>query len=142
MGLVTLMAAANGRYLEFISTLDDPTCGIKDLNRISRAVTDDNRSYRGFNLFDGHDLELFPAILRGQFSISGLENRSLRSFLHGKNTHQVSRRPKRRRKHELIKKVTKTHKYYLTSWGRKVTAMAIKLREMYIIPSLRGIIVR
>lgn len=136
--LVSLMGAANRRPRAFISTLEDPTGGLKDLDRISRAVRDDHRSYRGFNLFDGDDLDLFRALLRGQFNISGFQNRHLRSFLPGKKTHQIARLLRRLRKHGLIKKVAKTYKYYLTRLGRKVTAMALKLREMYIIPSLSG----
>src|SRR2546426_9225587 len=32
-----VLAAANNRYLEFISTLDDPSAGIKHLNKLSRT---------------------------------------------------------------------------------------------------------
>ena len=137
--LVELMKASNRRYIEFISVIDDPTGGIKDLNKISRAVKEDDRSYRGFNLFDGGDLELFSAIIRGEFNISGFSNKSLRKVIKGKKGHQVSRLLKRLRKHGLIKKIGNTYKYYLTALGRRVTATALKLREMYIIPSLRGV---
>jgi len=140
--LVELMKASNRRYLEFISAIDDPAGGIKDLNKISRSVKEDDRSYRGFNLFDDDDLELFRAIIRGEFNISGFSNRSLRKAIQGKKGHQVSRLLKRLRKHGLIKKISNTYKYYLTALGRRVTATALKLREMYIIPSLRGVIVR
>ena len=137
--LVELMKASNRRYIEFISVIDDPTGGIKDLNKISRSVKEDDRSYRGFNLFDGDDLELFSAIIRGEFNISGFSNKSLRKVIKGKKGHQVSRLLKRLRKHGLIKKIGNTYKYYLTALGRRVTATALKLREMYIIPSLRGV---
>lgn len=140
--LVDLMKASNRRYIEFISTIDDPSGGIKDLNKISRSVKEDDRSYRGFNLFDGDDLELFGAIIRGEFNISGFSNRCLRKIIKGKKGHQVSRLLKRLRKHGLIKKIANTYKYYLTALGRRVTATALKLREMYIIPSLRGMAVR
>ena len=138
--LVDLMKASNRRYIEFISAIDDPTGGIKDLNKISRSVKEDDRSYRGFNLFDGDDLELFSAIIRGEFNISGFSNKSLRKVIKGKKGHQVSRLLKRLRKHGLIKKIGNTYKYYLTALGRRVTATALKLREMYIIPSLRGVL--
>jgi len=138
--LVELMKASNRRYIEFISAIDDPTGGIKDLNKISKAVKEDDRSYRGFNLFDGGDLELFSAIIRGEFNISGFSNKSLRKVIKGKKGHQVSRLLKRLRKHGLIKKIGNTYKYYLTALGRRVTATALKLREMYIIPSLRGVL--
>jgi hypothetical protein len=138
--LIEMMKASNRRYIEFISTIDDPTGGIKDLNKISGSVKEDDRSYRGFNLFDGDDLELFSAIIRGEFNISGFSNKSLRKVIKGKKGHQVSRLLKRLRKHGLIKKISNTYKYYLTALGRRVTATALKLREMYIIPSLRGVV--
>jgi DNA-binding Lrp family transcriptional regulator len=136
--LLEMMADSNRRYLDFISTIDDPSSSIRDLNKISRPAKDETRSYRGFNLFDGDDLDLFRAIVQGEFNISGFQNRSIRRYLSGKSAHQVSRLLKRLRKHGLIKKIANTYKYYLTTLGRKVTAMALKLREMYIIPSLRA----
>jgi len=82
--LVELMKAANSRYLDFIAAIEDPSGGIKDLNKISRSVKEDERSYRGFNLFDGDDLELFRAIIRGEFNISGFSNKGLRKVIQGK----------------------------------------------------------
>lgn len=140
--LIDLMKASNRRYLEFIATIDDPSGGIKDLNKISRPVKEDDRSYRGFNLFDGDDLELFRTIIHGEFNISGFSNKCLRKMIKAKKGHQISRLLKRLRKHGLIKKITNTYKYYLTALGRRVTATALKLREMYIIPSLRGVVAR
>jgi hypothetical protein len=137
--LLELMKASNRRYIEFISAIDEPTSGIKDLNKISRSVKENDRSYKGFNLFDGDDLALFSAIICGEFNISGFSNKSLRKVIKDKKGHQVSRLLKRLRKHGLIKKIGNTYKYYLTALGRRVTATALKLREMYIIPSLRGV---
>lgn len=138
--LIELMKASNRRYLDFIAAVDDPSGGIKDLNKISRPVKEQDRSYRGFNLFDDDDLALFRAMLRGEFNISGFSNKALRKVLNDKKGHQVSRVLKRLRKHGLIKKIAKTYKYYLTALGRRIAAIALKLREMYIIPSLRGIL--
>jgi hypothetical protein len=45
--LMELLRAANRRYLEFISTLDDPSCALKDLEKIAVAVRDGERSLRG-----------------------------------------------------------------------------------------------
>ena len=45
--LVELMKASNRRYIEFISAIDDHSGSIKDLNKISRPVKDQQRSYRG-----------------------------------------------------------------------------------------------
>ncbi len=43
---------------------------------------------------------------------------------------------KRLRVHGVIKKVGKRYKYYLTDFGRQTAAMALKLREMVVIPTL------
>jgi hypothetical protein len=139
--LCELMGASNRRYLEFISCIDDPTSGIRDLEKISKPVKDGDRSWRGFNLFQGDDLDLFQAITRGKFNISGFQNRNIRNTFVGKTASQISRMIKRLRKHGLIKKVAKRYKYYLTAFGRKVTATALKMREMYLIPMLRGIVI-
>lgn len=131
-----LMGAANQRYLEFLSTLDDPTAGLKNLEAISRPAREAERSYRGFNLFHGEDLDLFRAIVRGEFNISGFTNRRLRAVLANTTGPQISRLLKRLRLHGLTKRIGRTYKYYLTRLGRKVVAMALKLRELFIIPSL------
>jgi len=136
--LVETMAAANRRYLEFISAIDDPTPSLRDLEKLSKPAADAQRSYRGFNLFHGDDLDVFRVICRGEFNIGGFRNHDLRRHLPSHTPHQTSRILKRLRKHGLIKKVGKIYKYYLTAFGRKVTALGLKLREMFVIPSLRG----
>jgi hypothetical protein len=127
--LRVLMNSANQRYLQFISDADDPTSGIRNLDKISHSTSDGQRKYRGFNLFDGNDLALFHALLRGEFNISGFTNRRLRPFL-GKTGRQVSLILKRLRVHGLIKKVRGTYKYHLTRLGRRVVLTALHIRHM------------
>lgn len=136
--LLGLMWASNQRYLKFISSVDDPTMALKDLEKISKPARDSNRTYRGFNLFHGDDLDLFLTLVRGEFNISGFQNASIRIHLPGKTSQQVSRVIKRLRKHGLIRKIRNTYKYYLTTLGRRVILTSLKLREMFIIPHLRG----
>jgi hypothetical protein len=131
-----LMEAANRRYLEFVSAIEDPTAGLKNLEKISESTSDGQRTYRGFNLFLGQDLKLFEGIVRGEFNIWGFQNRSLRAILPETSAPQVSRMFKRLKMHGLIKKVRGTYKYYLTHLGQKVVNTALKLRTMVIIPSL------
>jgi DNA-binding Lrp family transcriptional regulator len=124
-----LMKASNRRYIDFVAAIDDPSAGIKDLDRISRPANDVKRSLRGFNLFHGDDLDLFLAIARGEFTVSGCRNKNLRELLQ-KTGPQVSRMLKRLRTHGLIKKIGRTYKYYLTALGLRVVTTALKLREM------------
>jgi DNA-binding IclR family transcriptional regulator len=76
-------------------------------------------------------------LLQGEFFISGFTNRQLRSqYLPDLSASQVTRLLKRLRVHGVIKKVGRRYKYYLTDFGREVASMALKLREMVIIPQL------
>jgi len=43
---------------------------------------------------------------------------------------------KRLRLHGLIKKVGHTYKYYLTALGKQVIPLGLKLKELFIIPTL------
>jgi predicted transcriptional regulator len=45
---------------------------------------------------------------------------------------------KRLRVHGLLKKIGKRYKYYLTKLGRIVVTTALKLRELFVIPSLNA----
>ena len=92
--------------------------------------------YKGFNLFSEEDTCLFRALLQGEFAISGFTNKQLRQHFSNKSANQVTRLINRLRAHGIIKKVGKRYKYYLTELGRQWAAMALKLREIVIIPNL------
>ncbi len=131
-----VLAAANRRYLEFLSSLDDPSGGIGKLAHLSQTIHEQDRSYRGFNFFDPRDELLFQVIARGEFNISGFHNRRLRALLPGFTSGQISRLLKRLRTHGLIKKTSHGYKYYLTTLGRQVTALGLRLKNLVIIPQL------
>lgn len=133
-----LLAAANRRYLEFLSELLDPTAGVVSVHKIAETVRKDERTYRGFNLLEKTDLQLFLTLVRGEFNISGFMNSSIRRFLPALKGGQVSRLLKRLRLHGIIKKIGRTYKYYLTTLGKRVVLTALKLRELIVIPSLAG----
>mgnify|MGYP001818401884 CR=1 FL=1 len=135
--LMGVMFGCNRRYIEFLSAIDDPTNGIKKVNKISHPVRENGRSFRGFNLFNEADEAVLHAIAQGGTQGFGIRNFTLRKAL-SKTTGQISHILKRLRNHGLIKKVSKSYKYYLTSLGREVTATSLKLKEMVVIPILRG----
>jgi hypothetical protein len=137
--LSKLMRAANRRYLQFISDIDDPSVGIKTLSKISKSVTENSRPYKGFNMFNSDDLKLFEAICSGEFNISGFQNKNLRQKMTEKSSAQICRMLKRLRTHGMIKKIGKTYKYYLTKLGRKVIISGLKLKELFLVPQLAKI---
>lgn len=80
---------------------------------------------------------MFRTLLQGEFFVSGFTNKQLRNhYLANKSASQVTRLLKRLRVHGVIRKVGKCYKYYLTDFGREATAMALKLRELVVIPTL------
>jgi len=134
--LMNLLKASNRRYLEFISTFDDPSSGVKQLRKISKTVTSNNRSYKGFNFYNDDDQMLLEILARGEFNAKGLQNRSLRRYLPGKSSGAVSRILKRLKTHGLVKKVPKTYKYYLTRLGKAAIITGLMIREMFVIPEM------
>jgi len=132
-----VLSAANQRYLKFISSIATPQVGVEQLHRLAETKTEDQHRHKGFNLFSEEDTFLFRTLLQGEFFISGFTNQQLRTqYLSNKSASQVTRLLKRLRVHGVIKKVGKRYKYYLTDFGRQTAAMALKLREMVVIPTL------
>jgi len=127
---------ANQRYLKFISAVATPEVGVEKLHRLAETQEKNHHRYKGFNLFSEEDTCLFRTLLQGEFFISGFTNKELRRYFPDKNTGQITRLLSRLRVHGVIKKVGKRYKYYLTEFGRQASAMALKLREMTVIPAL------
>jgi hypothetical protein len=136
--LIELMCASNRRYLALVAELPDDGPGLRAVQKLAEKTRDreQDRPVRGFNLLQQQDHELFCAIARGQFAISGMTNRRLRKVLKDKTGPQLSRLLRALRIHGLIKKIGRTYKYYLTQLGRRTTAAALKLRNMLIVPAL------
>jgi hypothetical protein len=118
--------ARNIREVEFLSAIDDPSNGIDKLNKITRTVHEEARSYRGFNFFNRDDGALFLALARGEFTISGVRNKTLRLRFPQYNSGQMSRILRRLRPHGLIKKASHCYKYYLTVLCKQVVALGLK----------------
>jgi hypothetical protein len=129
------LAAANGRYLKFISSIATPEVGVEKLHKLAETKIENQHRHKGFNLFSEEDSCLFRTLLQGEFFISGFTNKQLRTYLSNHSASQVTRLLKRLRAHGVIKKVGRRYKYYLTDFGRQTASMALKLREMVVIPA-------
>jgi len=130
------LLAVNQRYLKFISAIATPEVGVAKLHRLTETQTEHDHRYKGFNLLAEEDSSVLRALAQGEFVLAGFGNKDLRRQLPDKNSGQVSRLLKRLRVHGLLKKVGQRYRYYLTEFGRQVILMALKLREMVIIPQL------
>ncbi len=134
--LTFLFKASNKRYLEFISAFDNKEAGRKRLDKVTKSKQENNRTYKGFNLFCDADLSLLLTVLRGEYNISGFRNKNIRMRIPKFNTGKVSRLIKRLKVFGLIKKAGKTYKYYLTRLGKELVITAEKLKETVLIPAL------
>jgi hypothetical protein len=135
--LAETLQAVNKRYLKFLSDIETPEVGVDKLHRLTETQHDNKgRRYKGFNLLSEEDSSFFRLLVSGAFVITGLSNKTLRQQMPEKNAGQITRLLRRLREHGLIKRASKCYRYYLTDFGRQVSLMALKLREMVIIPSL------
>ena len=126
----------NDRYLDFIASIDTSDAGWKAVDRIARPARDKKRSWRGFNLLMDKDYQLFLTLARGEWCISGFRARDLRARIASLTPSRTSSLLKRLRNHGLIKKVGRTHKYYLTKLGRSVIMTDLNIRETIVLPGL------
>jgi hypothetical protein len=131
-----LVAAANRRYLEFISALEDPTVGAKALDKICKPEHDGTRTYKGFNFFSHDDRDVLLALVRGENVITGFRHLDIQRQLPRFSPGQISRQLKRLRVHGLIKRIGHCYKYYITELGRRAVITGLKLRELFVLPQL------
>lgn len=134
--LAEQLHAATRRYLEFLSAVATPEVGVERLDRLTETRVENEHRYKGFNLLAEADAAVLRLLLRGEFTISGLTARAVHKLLPEKTTGQISRLLKRLRVHGLLRKIGRRFKYYLTDLGREVATLALKLRELYVIPAL------
>ena len=127
--------ASNRRYLEFVSAMDDPTVGTKNLDKVTQSKSEAGRNYKGFNFFSTQDRSILLALLRGEHTVTGLRHADLQRPLPQLSSGQISRNLKRLRVHGLIKRVGCRYKYYVTQLGQRAILTGLKLREL-LIPQL------
>ena len=131
-----IMLGCNQRYLAFLSSLDDPSAGERDLQRLSQSrVGSDERKVKGLNFFDGCEQALLRALQRGEFNVHGLRRADLARHV-DMSASVLSRQLSRLRTLGLIKKVAHTYRYYLTRLGRAAIAAACSLTRFNIVPVL------
>ena len=72
--------ASNGRYLEALAAVDDPSAALKQLNVITqRKRTRAGQSVKAFNPLSLDDQRIFKALLSGANTINGFRNRDIRA---------------------------------------------------------------
>src|SRR5207244_1538760 len=120
---------AAARYLDAFATVDDTTTLDELLQQLEQPQQWRGRRVRALRPL-ADDRALLSAINHGEFAINGFRNRDLRVLFFPQTTDDkeeirrrsawISRKLRLLRAHALITKIRGTHRYQLTSTGRKV----------------------
>jgi hypothetical protein len=132
--------AANERYLDALSSVDDTTTLEEHLQRITAPVLWNSKRVRALQPFAADDMALLEAVSRGEFTINGLRNRDVRPLLYGdesalapeevrRRAAKVTRQLRMLRAHGLLQKVPHTHRYQLTPSGRATITALLSARH-------------
>ena len=133
---------ANGRYLDALAGIDNPTDAKRALERVTTPKQDAaGRRCAGFNPLARRDAELFQSLMDGEHCLRGFTNRDIRVQLQSrlkaqaggddarKQSAKVSRIFRRCHAHGLIAKIPRTRRWRVTGYGRQVMGASIYLRE-------------
>jgi hypothetical protein len=131
-----ILLGCNRRYLEFLSALEDTSSGQRDLMRLTEPQREGERTIKGLNFFAHAEQRLLRALQRPEFNIHGLRRADLKPFMSRCNDAHLSRQLQRLRSLGVIKRVTRSYRYYLTRLGRAAIAAACSLTQFHIIPAL------
>jgi hypothetical protein len=130
---------ATERYLDAFATVDDFITLDQLLERLEQPRQWHGRRLRALRPL-AEDRALLSAINHREFTINGFRNRDLRTIFFPKGTNDkhetrrrsawISRKLRLLRAHALITKIHGTHRYQLTSTGRKtIVAILSALRS-------------
>jgi len=134
--------AANGRYLNALAQVDDPTDAIRSLDRITtRKQIAPKRTAKAFNPVARDEVQIFRALLAGQHLIRGFSNPNIRHILKDSPHLNGIADPKRRsakttrilnrcHAHQLIAKIPHSRRWRVTKHGRIAMSAAVQLRDV------------
>ena len=133
---------ANGRYLDALAGIDNPTEAKRALERVTTPKQDAaGRRCAGFNPMARQDAQLFQSVMDGEHCLKGFTNRDIRARLESKyhfstyakdsrkQSAKVSRILRRCHAHGLIAKIPRTRRWRVTGYGRQVMGTSLYLRE-------------
>jgi hypothetical protein len=125
--------AANHRYLEALASVTGSSSLLQEAAEVCRPITRNGKRYRALNPLAQKDHALLRALSRGEFALSGIRNADLRALLYApikatkipkteirRRSAAVTRQFALLRAHGLLRKLPHTHRYQLTSKGRRI----------------------
>jgi len=133
---------ANGRYLDALAAVDNPTEAKRALQRVTTPKQDAaGRRCAGFNPLARTDVVLFQSVMDGEHCLKGFTNRDIRARLqttphlracghdHRKQSAKISVIFRRCHAHGLIAKIPHTRRWRVTGYGGQVMGTSLYLHE-------------
>jgi hypothetical protein len=124
--------AANQRYLEALASVTGTSSLLQEAAEVCGPIIRNGKRYRGLNALAQKDHALLRALNRGEFALSGIRNADLRALLYPPTKTKPTKAELRRRSaavtrqlallraHRLLRKLPRTHRYQITSKGRRI----------------------
>ena len=129
-------SAANQRYLNALSTVDDPSTAYQNVKELVGSKQVAGRRYAGFNPACPDHVALFQALLAGEYVLRGFRNADIRAALYPpprdpkqqrRQANALTRLFKRLHVRRLIAKIPRTRRWRLTARGRKLLGIIVQL---------------
>lgn len=131
--------AANTRYLDALSVVDDPAAALQTIREAAKPLHRNGRSYRGFNPALEQDVRLFAAVMRGEHTIMGFRNKDVRAQMFPsvgtdknaarRDSGRVSRLLKRLHVHGLVAKIPRSRRWRANANGHALMSMSLTLHH-------------
>jgi hypothetical protein len=128
--------AANERYLDALSVVDNPTQSYQEVSHVAEPKTSRGRRYAGFNPARRDDVALFQAVLSGDHLVQGFRNADIRTELWGEASDATTRRRQANRVGRLLKrlhvrgliaKVPRSRRWRVTAHGQRTLGTMVQL---------------
>jgi hypothetical protein len=129
----------NNRYLEALASLDSEVPVKQLVASVCKPTRWKRRNVRALHPWSDRDQELLALISRGEYVLQGFHNRDLAAPLYPKGSgsiedhRRVSARVTRLlrllRAHGIIRKISGTHRYRLTTKGRQITTAVLRYQS-------------
>jgi hypothetical protein len=128
---------SNERCLESLASVANPETVAKIAAKVCRRIRSKGTSVRALNPLGGEDQKLLRAIGSGQFLLSGFRNRDIRAALDC-TTNAATYRLRLLRAHNTIRKIPHSHRYQLTTFGRKLLAALEQTQRSHLEGNLKS----
>ena len=132
--------ASNERYLQALAVVGASAPTRQLIDRVSNRIVRDGRAHRGLRPLQMDEAAIFKVLLSGNFLIQGVRNRDIRQQLYPSASRCPSKRKRASSKvtrlirlfraHGLLRKVSNTSYYRVTTCGHRIMSVALRLREI------------